>query len=76
MYRYTPEHEHESAGDKSFVDCLREDWVLVVKTTKIVKSDGEYRVKLYHDGVYQPEADYFTNDKEDAVLTAKLMTQS
>lgn len=76
MLRYDRSHEGESAKGKSFVECLREDWVPVVKTTRIVKKDGEYRVKLYYDGEYQPEADYFTNDKEDAVLTAKLMCQS
>lgn len=45
----------------------------VVKTTKIWYRDGECRVKLYHDGVYQPEADYFTNDEQDAQATAAHM---
>lgn len=31
----------------------------------------EYVVKFYKDGVYQEEADYFTEDREDAVNTAK-----
>lgn len=45
----------------------------VVKTTKIWYRDGECRVKLYHDGVWQIEADYFTNDKQDAEQTAAKM---
>lgn len=74
MYEYTDKHRGESAAGKSFADCLREDWVKVVKrTTKIWYRDGECRVKLYHDGVYQPGADYFTNDREDAMQTAAKM---
>jgi hypothetical protein len=42
-------------------------------TTKITKKDGEYRVRLFIDGVYQKDMDYFTDDKEDAELTAKAM---
>lgn len=30
---------------------------------------GEYMVKFYIDGVHQSEADYFTDDKEDAIGT-------
>lgn len=33
----------------------------------------EYRVKLYENMVYQPDADYFTDDKADALATAKMM---
>ncbi len=42
-------------------------------TTKITKHDGEYRVRLFIDGVYQTEADYFTDDKADACATAEKM---
>jgi hypothetical protein len=36
---------------------------------------GEYRVKLYIDGKYQQNADYFTDDKGDAVQTARAMVE-
>lgn len=32
---------------------------------------GEYQVKVFENGVYNPEADYFTDDKDDAFATAK-----
>lgn len=32
---------------------------------------GEYAVWFYRDGVRQKDADYFTNDKDDAIGTAK-----
>lgn len=35
--------------------------------------DGEYCVKLYIGGVYQTEADYFTDDRQDAHDTAESM---
>ncbi len=45
-------------------------------TTKIKKSvDGEYRVRLFIDGKYQAGGDYFTDDKKDAVSTAKHMAE-
>lgn len=34
--------------------------------------DEEYCVKFYKDGEYQKDADYFTDDKDDAIGTAKL----
>lgn len=37
-----------------------------MKTTKITKKAGEYRVRLFDNGVYCPEADYFTDDLKDA----------
>ena len=43
------------------------------RTTRISKSDGEYRVRLYIDDVYQAGADYYTNDKQDAHGTAEEM---
>ena len=42
-------------------------------TTKMTKRDGEFRVRLFIGGVYQAGADYFTDDKEDAISTAKAM---
>lgn len=42
-------------------------------TTKTTKQDGEYRVRLFINGEYQAGADYFTDDKQDAVATAKHM---
>lgn len=32
---------------------------------------NEYRVKFFKNGIHNPKADYFTNDKEDAHGTAK-----
>lgn len=43
-------------------------------TTKISKNQyGEYVVRLYIDGKYQPGSNYFTDDLEDARETAKHM---
>ena len=43
-------------------------------TTKITrKPDGEFRVRLFIDGRYQPGVDYFTDDREDAEATADAM---
>ena len=44
-----------------------------VATTKRTRRDGEYRVRLFIDGEYQPGADYFTDDLDDAKATAKSM---
>lgn len=46
-------------------------------TTKVYPKNefGEYRVRLFIDGRKYPPADYFTNDKSDAVETAKVMLQ-
>lgn len=43
------------------------------KTAKIYKDTetGEFCVKFYVDGKYQKDADYFTDDKDDALGTAK-----
>jgi hypothetical protein len=43
------------------------------KTAKIYRDSDteEYIVKFYVDGVYQRKADYFTDDKQDAIGTAK-----
>jgi len=46
------------------------------RSTSISRSqDGEYRVKLYIDNVYQLDCDYFTDDKADAYATAERMEQ-
>lgn len=42
-------------------------------STKISKTHGEYRVRLFIDGEYQAGKDYFTNDAEEAREIAKLM---
>lgn len=33
-------------------------------------SEGEYIVRFYDDGIRNPDADYFTDDKDDALDTA------
>jgi hypothetical protein len=44
-----------------------------IKTT-IKKNDwGEWVVRLFIDGKHQKAADYFTNDREDATITATAM---
>lgn len=35
----------------------------------------EFVVKLFKDGAYQPDADYFTNDQDDAVNTGFAMLE-
>lgn len=45
-------------------------------TTKTTRNtDGEYRIRLFINGEYQAGADYFTDDKEDAILTAAAMAE-
>lgn len=48
-----------------------------VASTKIVKNEfNEYQVKAYdQNGQRIHNADYFTDDKQDAIETAKRMTQ-
>lgn len=41
--------------------------------TVIVRKDGEYIVKAYTAKGRYPDADYYTNDKADAVATADAM---
>lgn len=36
---------------------------------------NEYRVKLYINGVWRADADYFTDDKADALQTANVMVE-
>ena len=49
-----------------------------MNTTKITqdKETGEYRVRLFIDGVYQSGTDYYTDDKEDCIITAKHMEKT
>lgn len=42
-------------------------------TTDILKRDNEYIVRLFEDGIRNHNADYFTDDKEDAKQTAIAM---
>jgi hypothetical protein len=44
-----------------------------MRRTLIKKIHGEYRVRLYIDGVGMPDQDYFTDDERDAEITASLM---
>lgn len=46
-----------------------------VRTTKISKQNGEYRVRLFNNGEYQEGCDYFTEDHDDAIGAAKRMEQ-
>ena len=39
---------------------------------KIYRSEGEYIVRFYSHATYLSEADYFTDDREDAVNTAEI----
>lgn len=36
----------------------------------------EFKVRLFVGGVHQEGADYFTNDKDDAVATARVMVEN
>lgn len=45
-------------------------------STKMTKTDGEYRIRLFIDGNYQAGADYFTDDQQDAIKTAALMLEN
>jgi hypothetical protein len=37
---------------------------------------NEYRVKIYRDNMHEESADYHTDDKEDALDTAKSILQT
>lgn len=43
------------------------------RTAKVYRNAewGEYQVKFYQDGDYLPDADYHTDDKADALSTAR-----
>ena len=43
-----------------------------IKTT-VRKSEGEYVVRLFLDGTHQPDANYYTDDLDDANITAGVM---
>ncbi len=48
----------------------------VIVKTRIVKKEGEYIVKAYNDkGQHIAVADYFTDDREDARITAEKMVR-
>ena len=42
-------------------------------TAKVYRDSdwNEYRVKFFTDGVHQVDADYHTDDKQDAISTAE-----
>ena len=42
------------------------------KRAKVYRSEGEYIVRFYDHAIYLEEADYFTDDREDAVNTAEV----
>ena len=42
------------------------------KRAKVYRSEGEYIVRFYDHATYREEADYFTDDREDAVNTAEI----
>ena len=42
------------------------------KRAKVYRSEGEYIVRFYDHASYQSEADYFTDDREDAINTAEI----
>jgi len=41
--------------------------------TRVVKSPDtdEYIVKVYRNGKHNPDEDYYTDDKEDAIITSR-----
>jgi hypothetical protein len=48
----------------------------MIATTKTSKTtEGEYRVRLFIDGIYQAGADYFASDKAEANATAAFMIE-
>lgn len=47
-----------------------------IKTTVKKNAWGEYQVRLHIDGVYQKNADYFTDDRKDADDTARCMREN
>lgn len=42
-------------------------------TIKRNRATGEYTVRLHYKNVHQRKLDYFTDDKEDAIGTARAM---
>ena len=47
----------------------------IIANVKIVRRRGEWIVRAYDlDGKRMPEADYYTNDREDAEETSLAMT--
>lgn len=62
----------EESGHKKLVKKMSDGNVDV----KVYKEDGEYCVKVFKDGEYHEDADYYTDDKDDAMDTAKDMLRS
>lgn len=54
---------------KSLKSYISDNDVLVAKTYRI--GDGEYMVRFWRDGMLQGDADYFTDDADDAEGTAR-----
>jgi hypothetical protein len=45
-----------------------------IASTKMARKDGEYIVRAYdQDGKRWPDCDYFTDDRQDALDTARAM---
>lgn len=42
------------------------------KRAKVYRSEGEFVVRFYDHATYLSEADYFTDNREDAVNTAEI----
>ena len=42
------------------------------KRAKVYRSEDEFVVRFYDHATYLSEADYFTDDREDAVNTAEI----
>lgn len=42
------------------------------KRAKVYRSEGEFVVRFYDHATYLSEADYFTDNREDAVYTAEI----
>ena len=64
-----------------FMDACLKDYLEMFRTyeitkTKIVKIDDEYVVRAYNGTKRVPDADYFTDDRDDAAGTAKAMVKA
>ena len=57
---------------------LTPSWETLVCQAKAYRDaeNQEYRVKLFVNGAHQPAADYFTDDKDDAMRTAQTMARA
>lgn len=66
-------HQTRDAAGERLIDTQ----VSGNEKTKVYYSaqNAEYRVEYWINGVYQRDADYFTDDKSDALGSAKAMLQ-